>query len=325
MMRLRVAVLAMADVAVGGGLLIGGIALLVVRNLVAIPYTGKTAITLAALWIGAICASFAGFVFIEQKGKRSLRAHVALTATVGIGAVVLMHGLFPAIKLRTPLLIGGIGLLVLTTGTAIWRGMRWGGYLQLLLPAAATIYFAAEGRTFLTGLMLFVLLALIDPVMAFFGSDEAAPGGIARVLRAPSLLAFALLAALFTVAWLMVPLLNVNLLNALERASQKRAAQDIRVLQNAAERYAETHKHYPSGAEIPELSRMRDPWGNPYEYHRVFRRGVDGYVIRSAAADGVYEHRDPTAYHDGAVEGVERDLVVSTISESQWPAGMMSP
>jgi len=91
-----------------------------------------------------------------------------------------------------------------------------------------------------------------------------------------------------------------NLLNAMQRAKQKRTMADIRSIANAWEVYAVDNNHYSaagtaflsystlSGKLSPEYIKTlpeNDGWGNPYTFI-VSTPGTD-YVIWSTGKDGI--------------------------------------
>lgn len=127
-----------------------------------------------------------------------------------------------------------------------------------------------------------------------------------------------------------------NLLNAIQRAKQKKTMGDMRSIGTAAESYAVDYNRYPAAAavtiagsptdsiasgvlgsleptyikKIPTL----DGWGSNFLYG-VYNNNSE-YVIRAAGRDGA-----PDAYTGGATTDFNRDIWFTNGQFVQYPEG----
>lgn len=117
-----------------------------------------------------------------------------------------------------------------------------------------------------------------------------------------------------------------NFLDALQKAKQKRAMSELRVLGEAVEAYKAQSGYAPEADDIASLAAKlgadgaplpsADPWKHPYRYG-CWREDpaaeCDHYAIVSGGSDGIFEHDDLSAYEPGEIEPRDypRDLVFS--------------
>lgn len=268
----RRANLAALLVALGGGLLLGAIAVFPMRNLSVVTYAHRMTALRIAFWIGVAGSLLAalGFVFRFVRGWPPPR-FVAGVGAIGIASIVFQIGLFS----------------------------RWSPMVFFILLCIA-------------GLMLIAQRLAVEG---------------ASVLISIVLFFWIVMATWFT----------PKLVIALQYRRQRETLFNVVRVRNAVEEYGEVNKIYPPAQNVAELARLLEPryipvlpktdgWGFPLEYRRVIlNTGVQGYVIRSAGCDGIFEHKDATAYTEAFVNGFERDVVTSTVSKSQWPEGFMAP
>jgi type II secretion system (T2SS) protein G len=332
----------MADVAVGGGLVLGALALFLIRTLSPISYSK----TMTAFRIVGVMAAvsialtiIAWAMVATGRAATFSRKLAASTGVAGFALLTVQIGLFGGWSLVALIVLIGIGIVTLTAGLAIVQGKAWGRYLQLALAATPSAFFFTMaiiyGEFFLALFGFFLLIipiAFLDPLMVL--SDRR------RDLRMLSRAAFVVgLVILLGGGVLMATSGADDLIHAFQRSRQKRSMADMRIIADAVDSYGTDHKSYPAARGITGLARLMEPayvkslprndaWGYPFDYARVILpTGEEGYVIRTAGADNLFEQKNPTAYTyvEGGVQGVERDLVMSTISPSQWPEGMMAP
>jgi hypothetical protein len=333
----------MADVAVGGGLVLGALALFLIRALSPISYSQTmTAFSIVGVMaaVSIALAIIAWAMVATGRGATFVRNLATTAGVVGFALLTFQIGLFGRWEPVVLMVLMAIGIAILAAGLAIARGKAWGRYLQLALAAAPTVFFFSlaitEGADFVAIVFGFFLLiipiAFLDPLMVL--SDRR------RDLRLLSRLAFIVgLVILLGGGFLTATSGADDLMLAFQRSRQKRSMADMRIISTAVESYGTDHKSYPAARGITELARLLEPayvkslprndaWGYPFDYVRVILpKGEEGFVIRTAGADSVFEQKNPTAYAytEGGVQGLERDLVMSTISPSQWPEGMMMP
>ena len=127
-----------------------------------------------------------------------------------------------------------------------------------------------------------------------------------------------LLAVVGIIAAIFIP----NFLDALQRAKQKRAMAELRMLGTALETYKAEHGDVPQANDLdaltlalgaPTLPRV-DPWKHPYRYvcwKEQSSSGCDHYRLASAGSDGLFERDDLSTYAPGQFERREftRDIV----------------
>ena len=137
----RVVDLAVLNVVWGGGLVLGVLALILLRELPSIGYAQRMTTFWVAYWIGAVASGLAGLGFVVR-GVRGwstfLRRFVAVAGAAGFALLVLQIGLFGGWDLLTLEALLCIGAPLLIAGLAIWRARRWGGYLELVTALAAS-------------------------------------------------------------------------------------------------------------------------------------------------------------------------------------------
>ncbi len=133
--------------------------------------------------------------------------------------------------------------------------------------------------------------------------------------------------------WLLLTISAPGICDKLNRQRQMATWRSIAVVVKSLEEFAIEHSYYPKTAPMEDLAKLVKPtfvaklptsdgWGWPLSYHKI---GNVGIVVRSPGKDGLFEHDDATAYAVDLARDYERDLVWSTVSGSQWPAGIMGP
>lgn len=344
------AILAAWNLILGGGLFTASVALMPFGNGL-LSYAARSAVSMLATGI-AVLSFVAALVLLKREADRGLQSLPVLPVLAGIlsvTSVIVVPGVVGYWRPKSLVVSGGVGLLLVVCGLAISRHLRWGGYVELLALAGGAAYLATdELNRPLSVILLVVLFGFVPPAVSSQSGSFEANGyqGWARwtlfPLRALSDLLFVMLMTFSLILWSWATIGGRGLADAVQRSNQRRAASDIHYIRTVVEKYAEIHKHYPKVRNLVQLGLLmdssyfpewreekvlpqKDPWGGMYEYHRVVRGSVEGYVIRTAGADGAFEHADPTAYRGEATNGFERDMVLSTLGEAQWPEGFMTP
>jgi type II secretory pathway pseudopilin PulG len=142
-----------------------------------------------------------------------------------------------------------------------------------------------------------------------------------------------LVAALFGVAiiGILAAIAIPNLINATERAKQKRTMADIRSVATAAEAYATENRTYPRAESMDELvpilvpKFMRtvprlDGWGNELRY-RCLDEACENYEVSSSGKDRVFEHVRGDEYSQLATTSFDCDIVYMNGNFVQYPEG----
>jgi len=159
-------------------------------------------------------------------------------------------------------------------------------------------------------------------VVASGGMNPAAIVGIVIVV------AFFVIAIIGILAAIAIP----NLLNATQRARQKRTMADIRTISTAVESYATDNNVYPRAESMAELKPLlvpkyaksipfSDAWGNELRY-RCTGEECSGYAITSSGADRIFEHVLATEYEDGPTKSFDGDIVFIDDKFVQYPEGV---
>lgn len=246
------------------------------------------------------------------------------------------------------LAVSGVGVALFAAGLGLLRRRRWARSLQRWLSFAGAI------TSGLAGLGLISLAAsapwIDERIISLVGSAYCICTGVAFLLVARSLsprhaddytsdrlrtigvVGIRALIASLMCFWMITTLIvSTNIVNAWQRDRQKTTVGMMYQIAAATDAYAADHKEYPSASTIEDLAGLLVPeyivelptvdgWGWPFEYHKVDH----GFVVRSPGSDGRFEQSDPTAYAGGPVEGFERDIVWSRVSQIQFPSGLMS-
>jgi general secretion pathway protein G len=90
---------------------------------------------------------------------------------------------------------------------------------------------------------------------------------------------------------LLATVVVINVMPALDTASETKARADIEIIDQAVQRYYLDNRRYPTteeglGVLQPYLRRVsNDPWNRPYKYQAPGRNGQP-YAIASLGADG---------------------------------------
>ena len=352
----QVIALAVLNIVWGGGLALGSLALLLLVEQPSLGcYPQRLTAFWVAFWIGAAGSVLAGLGFAEssiQGWSVSRRRFVTAVGAASFALPVFQIGMFVGWNLRTRVTFLCVGAGLLIAGLAMLRARRWGAYLEIasMLAASCGLWsqafhpsaggFPSDALNFFGFVLLAMLLAFLDPLSTFlFGEQRRF---ILRLAPVRILLrgVFKVSIALTVLAWILMSLLgSPNLATVMDRSRTNRTMSNMWSMMTTLEKYAETNKIYPPTQDVSKLARVLEPsyipvlprndaWGRPLEYYRVtLPSGVQGFVIRSAGCDGVFEHKDPTAYTDGYFKEKEmdRDLVFSTVSKWQVPEGVMPP
>ncbi len=334
--------LAVLNLIVGGGLVAGAIFLFLWRHLPVFTYQQHRTASGIAFWIAAIGSlmTVAGFTLRVKMGwTASLRRFVVATGIAAFASGVVEIGLYGGSDL---LASSGIGVAILVAGVAMLRGWRWGGFLELAIMAApvARVLFTVRPSDgpwipVIILVSLLPLVASLDPLMTILESPGRVRFAAPRVAWRNI---FRTLVVVTLLLWVLVFTKGLpRIVQARQFSLQKRSLAEMYSIKQAVEKYGEANKVYPPTQDVAALARLleaccikgmprNDPWGHPYDYHGVTSpSGEEGFVIRTAGCDGIFEQKDPTAYTDGAVIGDERDIVFSTVSKPQWPEGLMQP
>ncbi len=325
--------IALWDGVAGGGLFVSAAVLAAVRSS-PISHAQRMTISEVSYIAGIVIMIVAilGVVIMLLRPRGWIRIPVAVAGTLCAALIVFQIGLSARWNARSLLLLASVGAAVLAAGLLIPRRRRWGVSIQiLLLVAAAVAASATNAGPLMVAALLVVLSAFVAQVFTpRFISDQAG-----RIVERVSRSTLALTLVLTVVIVVIVGVGASQIVVATERGLQKQSLAAIGQIGQAVEAYATAYGHYPAARDINDLARLVEPmfikevprtdgWGYPIGYHRVvLPSGVEGHVIRSPGADGVFEQTDPTAYRNGETIGFERDIVRSTISGQQWPEGMM--
>lgn len=124
-----------------------------------------------------------------------------------------------------------------------------------------------------------------------------------------------------------------NMLNAMQRARQKRTMADMRTIATVAEAYAtDNNDVYPRAESMDELKPLvvpkyaqalpaLDGWGNELRY-RCKDDGCTGYAITSSGSDAIFEHVMAGEYPGGATTSFDKDIVYIDGKFVQYPEGV---
>ena len=148
-----------------------------------------------------------------------------------------------------------------------------------------------------------------------------------------------LLAIIGIIAAITIP----NLLDAQQKARQKRTMSDLRMLGTAVLSYSVDHEgEVPPASNPEELAAYLEPvyvqavprtdgWGHELRYacwsSAAGALGCDSFVLASAGRDGIFEHADPRDYPPGSFANgdYERDIVYSDGLFTQHPQWSQGP
>ncbi len=342
--RARLTDLAVFLVVGGGGLIVAVLVLLLLRMLPAISYQQRMAASGILFWIAldGCLLTIGGLTRRAAKGWIPWIHRLVVTAgTIGFAALVVQIGQFGGWSFVTLAVMTCIGALMLAAGLALARAWRWGGYLTLALAASPAIAFFWLVVIHKPDVSLYTLvfeMVTLIPLFAVLG-PLATLLAFTRLERFPRLrgLSYATFITITIPVWIFLSVTSSKLTAAQQRSQQKTTAFSMYYLFQAVEAYGTAHGTYPRARNIEELAAAlepaqikltprRDAWGNALEYtHVILPSGEEAFVIRSAGADGVFEHKDPTKYTERGVNGFERDLVFSNGCQQQWPEGLMPP
>jgi competence protein ComGC len=122
-----------------------------------------------------------------------------------------------------------------------------------------------------------------------------------------------------------------NLINAQQRARQKRTMADMRSIATAAEAYAVDNNVYPPAESIDQLRPLLVPkyiktippldgWGNELRY-RCLDDECQGYAITSSGSDKMFEHVTAAEYERNETNAFDADVVFINGEFIQGPEG----
>jgi general secretion pathway protein G len=120
-----------------------------------------------------------------------------------------------------------------------------------------------------------------------------------------------------------------NLMNAIDKAKQKRSMSDMRSIGTAVEAYATDHVHYPASISTWSAIRVHlnphfireppneDGWNTGWEASTS--AGGTEYTLGSLGKDGV-----PGSRPGGATTNFDCDIIYRNGAFFQWPSGTQS-
>ena len=117
-----------------------------------------------------------------------------------------------------------------------------------------------------------------------------------------------------------------NLLNAIQRAYQRRTIERMEAVGALLERYKKEKGYYPEVRTMEELSGVypeaehlrKDGWDHEYRISST----IEGWVLASAGRDGRWEQEDLGAYQKGTSQTYDSDIVLSDRGFTQSPEKM---
>jgi general secretion pathway protein G len=159
-------------------------------------------------------------------------------------------------------------------------------------------------------------------VVASGGTNPAAIVGIVIVG------AFFVIAIIGILAAIAIP----NLLNAMQRAREKRTMADIRTISTAVESYESDNNVFPRAESMAELKALlvpkyarsipfSDGWTKDLRY-QCADAACSGYALSSAGADHTFEHNVASEYEGGATTSFNDDIVFMNGKFLQYPEGV---
>jgi general secretion pathway protein G len=128
----------------------------------------------------------------------------------------------------------------------------------------------------------------VDDLRADPSTTLPVPGRIKKRERGFTLVE---LMVVIVIIGLLATVVVINVMPALETASETKAKADIEMIDQAVQRYYLDNRRYPTTEEglsvlQPYLRRVsNDPWNRPYKYQAPGRNGQP-YAISSLGADG---------------------------------------
>jgi hypothetical protein len=296
--------------------------------------TARRFVPWVATWVLILGIVFAGYLALIVPG-----VYLALRL-FWADEFALIHGKGPiaALKASWDLTRGRAGAMF------VFQFVLGLAQYVILLPALLGFVFlmagleaaGLTGGDVITGLetfLVFVLGALVygglhgPEIVQFYGMRAQRANleaGLAPVVptRNRTLVA-AIVGSVFVLWVLIVAAIAIpNLLNAIDRGKGKRTLADSRDIAIAIESYAETNELYPQAGSLEELRHLLVPahaqsipvvdgWGHPFQVVS----DSDGYEIRSAAKDGLFESAPPR----GATSSFGADIVWRNGEVVQWP------
>ncbi len=275
-----------------------------------------------------------------------------LTVLLGLfGAMLFLVGaafLVPGLGKPAAMAIGAALLLLaglnLATAVGLFRLKGYGRHLLFVLSCLGLL--AVPIGTLISILLLIyltrpgarVLFSGVDP-SRLSGDQVAALREIRKsglgIAVAVILVVFGVIGGVGVAAAIAIP----NLLSAVQRGRQMRAAADLQVLGERLEDFARSSGSYPASGSMDELAHAlgagkavtvptTDPWGHPYQYVAWKRSaasgGPDVYLVASAGMDGVWEDTGERGYARGAVTSFNGDIVFSNGQFIRAPAAVQS-
>lgn len=240
--------------------------------------------------------------------------------------------------------VGFVFLLVAALGFACGYGMlrlrRFGRVLQIAFAIVGLLGFPLG-----TIVSILILAYMFQPGIRVLFSEKrpetlapqelsavaalarsgASAGVVAAVAAAVLLVGVAITGIIAAIA---IP----NLLNAVERAKQKRTIADMRTMSAAIESYAVDYNRYPRASSLEELAKTLEPryvaglprqdaWARDFRYQAWPPDSPRSFAIASAGRDGSWEHEDLRQYAEGATTSFNSDIVFANGKFVQYPEG----
>jgi general secretion pathway protein G len=246
------------------------------------------------------------------------------------GALMVMAGTYIAVSrdsgaLTVVVFFLAITVIHLAVGIGLWKLKSWGRIFQIILSCVGLLAFPLG--TLVSALILYYLFR--PHVIVLFSEktpDQLSAPEIESLATANGA-GIGLVVALCLVVGVglvgMVAAIAIpNLLNAIDRAKQKRTVTDIHNIAEAMESYGIDYRRYPQALSVEELEAQLSPaylrempkvdgWGQPFV---VWCDGTN-YLIQSAGKDGVLE-KEPLG---GPFVEFEKDIVLADGEFVQWP------
>lgn len=266
---------------------------------------------------------------------------VAAAVAILLGGLWLVAGIVGASKDEPDALImaalGGIVLALGALGAAAGVGMLlmrpWGRTCQIVVSAVGLLLFCLG--TIVNALILAYLFQR-RMSLTFSGRRVAdmtpqerelvASGGRGSWGPAAIVVVVAGLLVVIAMTGILAAIAIPNLLHAIQRGKQKRTMVDIQAVATAIEAHAVQHGAYPEASSLAQLEAAvvptyaaslppLDGWAHPFDVSST----REGYVLRSAGKDRLFEHDDPWTYEAAATTSFTSDIVFSNGEFVQQP------
>jgi type II secretory pathway pseudopilin PulG len=236
------------------------------------------------------------------------------------------------------------GFLYLAAGIGLWKLKPFGRTMEIIFACLGLFGFPLG-----TIISILILVYLFKPEvkLLFSGLSEQQLSQYERDLLArfstggggatTGVVVAAVVILMIFIGGIIAAIAIPNLLNAVQRAKQKRTMADIRAIGTAVEAYAVDHNSYPDAESIGHLAPMVEPtyirklpridgWARSFTYQawktNEEDQGPQKYLIVSAGKDGELEHEELSAYSKGGTASYNNDIVFSGGEFIQFPEGI---